>query len=92
MPVGQMYAAVKYGKNMMGAYGSQLDIKQRWMVLAYIKKVQSENGGDAFAFGTTTPAPVTDTAAKAKEGSVVAMADVKEPAKEEKSSKKGKKH
>jgi mono/diheme cytochrome c family protein len=92
MSVGQMYHAIKYGKNMMGAYGSQLDIKQRWMVLAYIKKVQSENGGDAFAFGTSTPAPVTDTAAKAKEGAVVAMADVKEPAKEEKSSKKGKKH
>ncbi len=57
MPVGQMYAAVKYGKNMMGAYGSQLDITQRWMVIAYIKKVQSENGGDAFAFGTTATAP-----------------------------------
>ncbi|MBA3828420.1 MAG: cytochrome c [Taibaiella sp.] len=72
MPVGQMYAAVKYGKNMMGSYASQLDIKQRWMVLAYLKKVQSENGGEAFAFGVngvtggaaaTAPA---DTSAKAK--------------------------
>ncbi len=48
MPQGQMYAAIKYGKNMMGSYAAQLDIKQRWMVIAYIKKVQSENGGDAF--------------------------------------------
>lgn len=62
MPVGQMYAAVKYGKNMMGAYGSQLDIKQRWMVIAYIKKVQSENGGDAFVFGTSAAAPKVDSA------------------------------
>ena len=64
MSAGQMYAAVKYGKNMMGSYASQLDIKQRWMVIAYIKKVQSENGGDAFAYGESTgaAAPVADTA------------------------------
>ena len=62
MPVGQMYAAVKYGKNMMGSYASQLDTKQRWMVIAYIKKMQSENGGDAFVFGDA-PAKV-DSAAK----------------------------
>jgi len=65
MPVGQMYAAVKYGKNMMGSYASQIDIKQRWMILAFIKKTQSENGGDAFAFGsaatTATAAAATDT-------------------------------
>jgi len=69
IPVGQMYAAVKYGKNMMGSYASQLDIKQRWMVIAYIKKTQADNGGDAFTFGTgdaAAPAakPATDTAAK----------------------------
>jgi len=76
MPVGQMYAAVKYGKNMMGAYASQLDIKQRWMVIAHIKKMQSENGGDAFTFGEgTTPAVKTDTA-KA-EGPMIAKAEAK---------------
>ena len=67
MPVGQMYAAVKYGKNMMGSYASQIDQKQRWMVLAYIKKTQSENGGDPFTFGESAPAaaaPVADTAKK----------------------------
>lgn len=54
MPVGQIYAAIKYGKNMMGSYASQLDIKQRWQVIAYIKKMQAESGGDSFALGTTT--------------------------------------
>lgn len=54
MPVGQMFAAAKYGKNAMGSYASQLDIKQRWMVIAYIKKVQSENGGDPFTLGVAT--------------------------------------
>ena len=63
MPVGQMYAAVKYGKNMMGSYASQLDIKQRWMVIAYIKQVQSQNGGDALAL--SSEAPKADTAKKA---------------------------
>ena len=65
MPVGQIYAGIKYGKNMMGSYASQLDPSQRWMVIAYIKKVQSENGGDAFAFGEAATAPKADTAAKA---------------------------
>jgi mono/diheme cytochrome c family protein len=45
MNVGTMYHAIMYGKNLMGSYASQLDGKQRWMVLAYIKKVQGENGG-----------------------------------------------
>jgi len=66
MPVGQMFAAAKYGKNAMGSYASQLDIKQRWMVIAYIKQIQSQNGGDAFTFGTGAPAggkATTDTTA-----------------------------
>ncbi|OJW82743.1 MAG: hypothetical protein BGO69_07155 [Bacteroidetes bacterium 46-16] len=56
MPVGQMYAAAKYGKNAMGSYASQLDKKQRWQIIAYIKQVQSQNGGDAFTLGTATAA------------------------------------
>lgn len=48
MPEGQMYHAIMYGKNMMGAYASQLDPRQRWQVIAYIKSVQAENGGAAF--------------------------------------------
>lgn len=71
MPVGQMYAAIKYGKNMMGSYASQLDIKQRWMVIAYMKKFQADNGGDAYTFGESAAKP--DTVAKA---SSVAVAQV----------------
>ncbi|HQE12419.1 MAG TPA: cytochrome c [Flavipsychrobacter sp.] len=56
MPVGQMYAAIKFGKNMMGSHASQLDIKQRWQVIAYIKKVQADNGGAPFTLGLTTVA------------------------------------
>ena len=71
LPIGQMYAAVKFGKNMMGSYASQLDEKQRWMVLAFIKKTQAENGGDAFTLGATagtnaTAANTTTDTTKAK--------------------------
>lgn len=51
MTSGTMYYAIKYGKNMMGSYASQLDVKQRWQVVAYIKQFQSENGGDPFTMG-----------------------------------------
>lgn len=50
MPEGTMYAAIKYGKNMMGSYASQLNIRQRWMVIAYIKQIQADNGGEPFKF------------------------------------------
>jgi mono/diheme cytochrome c family protein len=69
MSSGKMYYAVVYGKNMMGSYAAQLDVKQRWQVIAYIKKVQSENGGAPFTMGegaadTTAKAPVVASAAK----------------------------
>jgi len=68
MPMGNMYAAIKFGKNLMGSYASQLDIKQRWQIIAYIKKMQSENGGAAFTLGTGAPAAAApaDTTATAK--------------------------
>jgi mono/diheme cytochrome c family protein len=61
MPVGTMYAAIKFGKNAMGSYASQLDVKQRWQIISYIKKTQAANGGDAFTMGTGA---VADTAKK----------------------------
>jgi mono/diheme cytochrome c family protein len=41
MPEGQMYYSVTYGKNKMGSYASQLDTRQRWMVIAYVKSMQA---------------------------------------------------
>jgi ABC-type Fe3+/spermidine/putrescine transport system ATPase subunit len=48
MSQGQIYHAIVYGKNAMGSYASQLDTKQRWQIVSYVKKIQSENGGEAF--------------------------------------------
>jgi mono/diheme cytochrome c family protein len=55
MPEGQMFYSVTYGKNLMGGYASQLDAKQRWMVISYIKRKQNK----------TQPQPADTTAAAA---------------------------
>lgn len=52
MTEGTMFHSVTYGKGQMGSYASQLNTKQRWEVIAYIKSKQF-------------PAGATDTAAKA---------------------------
>jgi mono/diheme cytochrome c family protein len=54
MPEGQMYYSVTYGKNKMGSYASQLDTRQRWMVIAYIKAKQA----------AAHPAPASDSTGK----------------------------
>jgi mono/diheme cytochrome c family protein len=54
MPEGQMYYSVTYGKNKMGSYASQLDTRQRWMVIAYIKSKQA----------AAHPAPASDSTGK----------------------------
>jgi mono/diheme cytochrome c family protein len=53
MPEGTMFHSVTYGKGAMGSYASQLNTKQRWEVIAYIKSKQFPGG-----------APAADTTAK----------------------------
>lgn len=53
-PEGQMFHVATYGKNNMGSYASQLDKKQRWMVIQYIKSEQMKSGA-----GSTTPSPTS---------------------------------
>jgi mono/diheme cytochrome c family protein len=55
MPEGQMFYSATYGKNKMGSYASQLDPRQRWMVIQYIKSRQAAK---------TTKASADSTAAK----------------------------
>lgn len=51
MAPGRIYHAIVYGKNMMGSYASQLNEKERWQVVAYVKQIQSQNGGAPFTMG-----------------------------------------
>ena len=53
MPEGTMFHSVTYGKGQMGSYASQLNTKQRWKVIAYIKSKQCPAG-----------TPAADTTAK----------------------------
>lgn len=57
MPEGQMFYSVTYGKNAMGPYGPQLNVKQRWMVIHYIKSQQAK----AKAAAGATAKPVAET-------------------------------
>jgi mono/diheme cytochrome c family protein len=51
-PDGQRYHTVMFGKGLMGSYASQLDHRERWLVLSYVKTLQ----------GTAKPAAaVADT-------------------------------
>jgi mono/diheme cytochrome c family protein len=63
MPEGQMFYSVTYGKNKMGSYASQLNTKQRWMVIAYIKSKQSA-GKSSSSGSSAAAAPADSTAAK----------------------------
>ena len=64
MPEGTMFHSVTYGKGQMGSYASQLNTKQRWEVIAYIKSKQFPAG----TTDSTAVKPVVDsmTVAKAK--------------------------
>jgi mono/diheme cytochrome c family protein len=66
MSMGQMFYSVTYGKNKMGSYASQLNTKQRWMVIAYIKEKQlaSKNTGGTAASSSPSTGGADSTAAK----------------------------
>ncbi len=61
MADGTMFHSIAYGKNNMGAYASQLDRKQRWMMVKYIRTLQ---GGTTAAAKADSAKPATTPAAK----------------------------
>lgn len=44
LPAGTIFYVATYGIRNMGSYASQVNERQRWMIVAYIKKVQREHG------------------------------------------------
>jgi len=40
-PEGQRYHTLMYGKGLMGSYASQLNHRERWLVLSYVKSLQA---------------------------------------------------
>lgn len=64
MADGTMYHSINYGKNNMGSYASQLDRKQRWQMVQYIRLLQPKP--EATATVATEPVAKTDSAATKK--------------------------
>ena len=63
LPEGTMFHVATYGKNNMGSYASQLDKKQRWMVVQYIKSQQAL-AGEAKSDSTSSVSGKDTTAKK----------------------------
>jgi len=61
MADGTMYYSINYGKNNMGSYASQLDRKQRWQLVQYIRTLQPK---PETTTATAASAPADSTAAK----------------------------
>jgi mono/diheme cytochrome c family protein len=63
MPEGKMFHSVTYGKGAMGPYSSQLNTRQRWEVVAYVKAKQFPGG--AATADSSAAKPAADSAAVA---------------------------
>ncbi|MGC4101162.1 c-type cytochrome [Ferruginibacter sp.] len=61
---GRIFYIMTYGQGNMGSYASQLDRKQRWMIVQYIRSLQPKT--EAAAAPATATAPKADTAAATK--------------------------
>lgn len=51
---GNMFYVVSYGKNMMGGYGFQLSVNERWQVIQYIKKLAGIEAGNVLTSTDST--------------------------------------
>lgn len=40
MPDGELFNTITYGKNLMGAYGPNVDVADRWAIIAYVRALQ----------------------------------------------------
>jgi mono/diheme cytochrome c family protein len=58
MADGTMFHSITYGKNLMGAYASQVTPKQRWMIIHYIRNKQGAGKTDAAVSADSTTKPV----------------------------------
>lgn len=56
MTDGTMFHSITYGKNNMGSYASQIDRKQRWMVIKYVRTLQEAGGAGTDSTAAVKPA------------------------------------
>ena len=46
MPDGEIFGTITYGKNLMGAYGANVSIQDRWAIIAYVRALQRSRLAD----------------------------------------------
>ncbi len=56
---GRIFHVLTYGQNNMGSYASQLDRKQRWMIVHYIRSLEPKTTAAATAAPVATALPVS---------------------------------
>ena len=66
MAEGTMFHSVTYGIRAMGSYASQLNTKQRWMVIAYVKSKQAKPTASSAAKTDSTVATKADSTGAVK--------------------------
>lgn len=47
MPDGEIFNTITYGKNLMGAYGPNVTVTDRWAIIAYIRALERSRLGTA---------------------------------------------
>ena len=40
MADGEIFNTITYGKNLMGAYGANVTVEDRWAIIAYVRALQ----------------------------------------------------
>jgi mono/diheme cytochrome c family protein len=63
---GRLFYVMTYGQNNMGSYASQLDKKQRWMIVQYIRTLQPKTAPVTGAGMATAPATDSTSSKKTK--------------------------
>jgi len=58
---GQIFYSIYYGKGAMGSHSSQLNKKEIWTLVHYVRKFQNADYGTFNANGSAVKAPVKDT-------------------------------
>jgi mono/diheme cytochrome c family protein len=46
MPDGEVFNTITYGKNLMGGYGANVSIQDRWAIVAYVRALQRSRLAD----------------------------------------------
>ena len=60
MPDGEIFNTITYGKNLMGSYGQNVSVSDRWAIVAYVRALQMSK------LGTTNDVPSEARAALKK--------------------------